>query len=113
MKYLLMICGDESRKLSADDIAFLVKGTDAWVTEMDGRGVRLQGDRLRPAADGRTARVRGGAVLVTDGPFAETTEQIAGYDIIECASLDEAVEVATKHPMASFGAVEVRPFWDE
>ena len=50
-------------------------------------------------------------MLIADGPFAETKEQIAGYDIIECADLDEAIEVAAKHPVARFGTIEVRPFW--
>jgi hypothetical protein len=50
-------------------------------------------------------------VLLTDGPFVETKEQIVGFDIIECADLDEALEVAAKHPVARFGMVEVRPFW--
>jgi hypothetical protein len=55
-------------------------------------------------------RVRDDQVLISDGPFAETKEQIAGYDVLECSSLAEAIEVAAKHPVASFGAVEVRPF---
>ena len=67
------------------------------------RGVRLQGDRLRPASDATTVRVRDGEVLIVDGPFAETKEQIAGFDILECADLDEAIEVAAKHPVARFG----------
>jgi hypothetical protein len=73
--------------------------------------VRLQGDRLRPISDATTVRVRDEEVLIVDGPFAETKEQIAGYDILECADLDEAIEVAAKHPVARFGAIEVRPFW--
>ncbi len=52
-------------------------------------------------------------MLISDGPFAETKEQIAGYDIIECTDLDEAIEVASKHPVAKFGSIEVRPFWTE
>jgi hypothetical protein len=57
--------------------------------------------------------MRGGDVLVADGPFAETKEQIAGFDIIECADLDEAIDVASRHPVARFGSIEVRPFWTE
>jgi len=52
-------------------------------------------------------------VLVADGPFAETKEQIAGFDIIECDDLDEAIDVASRHPVARFGSIEVRPFWTE
>jgi hypothetical protein len=51
--------------------------------------------------------------MLSDGPFAETKEQIAGFDVIECEDLDEAIEVASKHPVATFGAIEVRPFWEE
>ena len=67
---------------------------------MDRRGIRLQGNQLRPVSDATTVSVRGGEVLIADGPFAETKEQIAGYDIIDCADLDEAIEVASKHPVA-------------
>ena len=109
MKYMLLICHDESfnppETLGAE--------TDAWVEETERRGVRKTGDRLRPASDATTVRVREGKVLLTDGPFAETKEQIAGFDLIECADLDEALEVASRHPMAKAGMIEVRPFWNE
>jgi hypothetical protein len=62
-------------------------------------------------SDATTVRVRDAEVLLSDGPFAESKEQIAGFDIIECADLDEAIEVAAKHPVAAFGSIEVRPFW--
>jgi hypothetical protein len=54
--------------------------------------------------------VRNGETLVTDGPFAETKDAIAGFDVIECGSLDEALEIASNHPVATFGGVEIRPF---
>jgi hypothetical protein len=113
MKYLLLICSDESVQVSPDDDALIQRTTESWVAEMDGRGVRLEGNRLRQVTDATSVRVRGGEVLVTDGPFAEAKEQIAGYDVIECTDLDEAIEVASKHPMARFGMIEVRPFWEE
>ena len=111
MKYLLMICGDESAELTPEERADMASSTEAWVEEMDGRGVRQLGQRLRPVSDATTVRMRGGDLLVADGPFAETKEQIAGFDVIECADLDEAIEVASKHPVARFGTIEVRPFW--
>ena len=111
MKYLMLICVDESAVLSPAEVAGLPAATQAWVTEMDGSGVRLMGDRLRPVSDATTVRVRDAEVLVADGPFAETKEQIAGIDIIECADLDRAIEVAAKHPVARYGTIEVRPFW--
>jgi hypothetical protein len=111
MKYMLMICGDESVELTPGEAAAMGPDTESWVTEMDGRGVRLEGDRLRPVSDATSVRVRDAEVLIVDGPFAETKEQIAGFDIIECADLDEAIGVAAKHPMARHGVIEVRPFW--
>ncbi len=113
MKYMLMICIDESVELNEEEISAVQRGTESWVSEMDGRGVRRQGNRLRPVSDATTVRVRGGEVLLSDGPFAETKEQIAGYDVIDCENLDEAIEVAAKHPVAGFGTVEVRPFWED
>lgn len=111
MKYMLMICGDESVELTPEEEAAMGPDTESWVTEMDGRGVRLEGDRLRPVSDATSVRVRDTEVLIVDGPFAETKEQIAGFDIIECPDLDEAIGVAAKHPMARHGVIEVRPFW--
>ncbi len=113
MKYMLMICVDESIELGEQESVAVASSTESWVEEMGGRGVRLHGDRLRPVSDATTVRKRGGELLVSDGPFAETKEQIAGYDVIECADLDEAIEVASKHPVAGFGTIEVRPFWPE
>lgn len=105
---MLLITGDDTIHVEPADA-----NPEAWVAEMDRRGVRLQGDRLGLADSATTVRVRGGELSITDGPFAETKEQIGGYDIIECADLDEAIEIASKHPVAKFGAVEVRPFWTE
>ena len=103
MKYLLLMCADPTvQPDSVDDI-------EVWLNEVGSR--RLDGDRLQPVSDATSVRVRGGETLVTDGPFAETREHIGGYDVIECANLDEALEIAAKHPVAKFGTVEVRPFW--
>jgi hypothetical protein len=113
MEYMLMICRDESVAVSSGERHDIISATQAWVEEMDGRGVRVVGHALQPVSDATTVRVRGGDVLVADGPFAETKEQIAGFDVIECADLDEAIEVASKHPMARYGTIEVRPFWTE
>ena len=110
MKYMLMICRDESVELSPEERADVVSSTEAWVEEMDGRRVRLLGHALRRVSDATTVRARGGDVLVADGPFAERKEQIAGFDVIECADLDEALDVAGRHPVAKLGAIEVRPF---
>jgi hypothetical protein len=110
MTYLLLICMAENVQLSPEQSAAMGPATDAWVDEMDGRGVRREGRPLGPVREAAVVRVRDGETLVSDGPFAETKEQIAGYDVVECANLAEAIEVAAKHPVARFGAVEVRPF---
>lgn len=109
MRYMMMICLDESVETSPEE--GLDAETIAWVEEMEGRGVWRDGSRLRTTSDATTVRVRDDAVLLSDGPFAETKEQVAGYDLIECADLDEAIEVASRHPAAKFGTIEVRPFW--
>lgn len=82
-----------------------------WVDEMTRRGIRIAGDRLRPPEAATTVRVRDGEALITDGPFAESKEWIAGYDVVECADWDEAIEVASKHPMARYGRIELRRAW--
>jgi hypothetical protein len=81
-----------------------------WVAEAGAR--RLEGDRLRPVSDATTLWPKdGGGTFVSDGPFAESKEFIAGYDILECADMDEAVEIAARHPVAKYGAIELRPVW--
>ncbi|HEY7174292.1 MAG TPA: YciI family protein [Micromonosporaceae bacterium] len=108
MKYLFMICVDEPFTAEPGEL-----DPEPWVAEMEARKTRVTGDRLRPPADATTIRVRDGQVLLTDGPYVETKEQMGGFDIIECADLDEAIEIASKHPIARFGMIEIRPFWTE
>jgi hypothetical protein len=108
VRYVMLVCVDESVEVSEEEAL-----PTAWVEEMDGRGVRQLGSRLRPVSDATTVQVRGGEVLLSDGPFTETKEQIGGFDLIECKDLDEAIEVASKHPGAKFGTIEVRPLWED
>ena len=110
MHYLLFICSEPGGAPEPDrDIG---AETIAYVESMNARGVRLDiGAPLQPSTEATTVRVRNGATLLTDGPFAETREQIAGFDLIACDSLDEAIDVAARSPQASFGMVEVRPIW--
>jgi hypothetical protein len=112
MRYLLVICDDETEKLSPDEIR-VHPPMASWISEMDSRGVRRGGVRLRPSADATTVRVRDGELLLTDGPYAETKEQMGGFDLVECENLDEAIEIAARHPTAANGSIEVRPVWDE
>lgn len=82
---------------------------EQWVSEMDGRGVRSIGEMLWPPDKAVTVKRRGGDLIVTDGPFVETKEWIAGFDLIDCVDVDEAIEIASKHPMTRFGQIEIRP----
>jgi hypothetical protein len=93
---------------SADDLSI-----EQWLAEVDGNGKRVTGDILRPAGEAVTVSISHGQVLVTDGPFAETKEWIAGFDILDCESLDEAIAIAVRHPQANGGKIEVRPFWTD
>jgi len=107
MKYIMFVCVDPA----AEPYDPALDNIGEWVSEMDGRGVRLHGDRLKAVEDSFTVKRRQGETLVSDGPFAETKEWIAGYDMLECKNLDEAVSIAAKHPMARFGRIELRPVW--
>jgi hypothetical protein len=108
MKYLLFICADGLP--GPEDLAVMQREVPGWVEEMGGRGLRLLGRELDRPDTAATVRVHGGETLVTDGPFAETKEFIAGFDLLECADLDEAIEVAEKHPSSWFQTTEIRPF---
>jgi hypothetical protein len=107
MKYLLLICADPTVEPPAE-----VGDIDVWFEEIAKRGARLDGDRLQSPGTAKSVRMRRGSRLITDGPFAETKEVIAGYDVIECETEEQAIEIAGLHPVAAFGTVEVRPFWD-
>jgi hypothetical protein len=108
MKYMMFVCTDTEPETDES----LVPDIEVWVAENDKAGRRVSGSVLGAPSAATTVRVRGGEVLLTDGPFAETKEVIVGFDIIECADLDEAIAVASKHPMAYSGRLELRPFAD-
>ena len=107
MQYVMFVATDPDAEpfVPAED------NIGEWVDEMQARGVRVFGDRLRPVEDATLVRVRNGELLVTDGPFTESKEWIAGLDILECRDLDDAIEIASRHPMARFGRIELRPVW--
>jgi hypothetical protein len=109
MLCLLIICHDDSFVPGEA----LVAAIRAWDQEMDGRGVRRGGQPLRPPGDAVTVRVRDGKPQISPGPFAATAEKMAAYELLECADLDEAVRLASAHPMATAGTIEVRPVWEE
>ncbi len=110
MKFLMLVCAEENPD-ATEPAAEEEDDSFPWLEDVDARGIRLDGDRLAPTREARTVAVRDGEMLVSDGPFAETKEVICGYDVLECATLEEAVRVAAAHPVAAFGKIEVRPFW--
>ena len=79
--------------------------------KMGDRGIWQIGDQLAPPRRARSVRVRDGKTLVTDGPFVETKETVGGFDLLECESFEQAVEIAATHPLAEVGTIEVRPLW--
>jgi hypothetical protein len=114
MRYLLLICTDENAEAAAspDEGQAMMAEYMKFGEEMGARGVLTGGERLRPTTDATTVRVRDGEVLTSDGPFAETKEQMGGYYVVDCKDLDEAIEVASKIPGARHGSIEVRPIWE-
>ncbi|KAB2344486.1 hypothetical protein F8566_31670 [Actinomadura rudentiformis] len=106
MKYMMFVCTDAEPDPDPENRPDI----DVWVSENDASGRRLQGSALAPESAATTVRVRQGQLLLSDGPFAETQEVIVGFDLLECADLDEAIEVARAHPMAREGRLELRPF---
>jgi hypothetical protein len=80
-----------------------------WLDDLQARGKRVIGDQLAPPQRARTVRMRDDRAAVTDGPFVETKEAVGGFDLIEAEDIDEAVEIASRHPVAAFGSIEVRP----
>ena len=109
MRYMMLVVSDPEAADRPGDPA--VDDVQDWVNKHDASGKRLDGQRLHPPESATTIRRRGGELLVTDGPFTETREWIAGFDILECDDLDEAIAIASAHPMSAAGAVELRPFW--
>ena len=108
MKYMMFVCSDSE----PDDDTAEVPDIDEWVEGHDAAGRRLRGHVLAPADTATTVRVRRGEVLLSDGPYAEAKEVIFGFDLIECADLDEAIRMAAGHPMARGGRIEIRPLAD-
>jgi hypothetical protein len=116
MKYLLLVCWDAERMNGqTEPDSSTATGEDEegfpWVDDLRARGIWLTGDQLAPPRRARSVRVRGNKKMVTDGPFAETKEAVGGFDLLECGSFEEAIEIAASHPLAQVGTIEVRPLW--
>jgi hypothetical protein len=114
MKYLLLVCWDTERmnaRAEPDPADPQDEEGFPWLDDLQARDIWITGDQLAPPRRARSVRVRDGKPLVTDGPFTETKEAVGGFDLIECGSMEEAVEIAAGHPAAQGGTIEVRPLW--
>jgi hypothetical protein len=114
MQYLLLIYGSEAdaAKMTQAEGAIVMKEYGAFTQAIMGSGHYKGGNALQPVATATSVKVRDGKSLVTDGPFAETREQLAGYYLVNAANLDEATSIAARIPGAKVGTVEVRPIWE-
>jgi hypothetical protein len=113
MQYLLMIYQNEAEYAKLDPATGqkMLGEYQAFTQSIIGSGNFKAGDRLQPVSTATTVRVRDGKMLTTDGPFAETREQLGGYYLIEAKDLDEAIGIAARIPSARYGSIEVRPIW--
>jgi hypothetical protein len=109
VRYMLLIYDCDRPEPGDPRFPEALAAVNAFAAECRRRGAWVAGDPLQPVSTATTVRVRDGQTLVTDGPFAETREQLGGYYIVECRGLDEALELAALVPMAQVGSVEVRP----
>jgi hypothetical protein len=114
MRYLCLLYGDENRweKVTKAEMDALYAEYVAFTEDIKRSGHHLAGDPLYPTRAAATVRVRNGRVSATDGPFAETKEQLGGYFAIEAKDLNEAIQIASRIPAARTGSVEVRPIWE-
>jgi hypothetical protein len=111
VQYMLLIYGDQSQwgSMSEEEMGQVMQAYGTFTQELQDSGAMVAGDALQQTDTATTVRVRNDETLTTDGPFAETKEQLGGYYLVEADSLDEAIEWAAKIPGARHGSVEVRP----
>ncbi|MGH3099647.1 MAG: YciI family protein [Thermoleophilia bacterium] len=114
MKYLLTIYNDESgfADVTPEQVQQVMAAYEAFGREVTEAGVMLGGEGLQPSGTATTVKVRDGQTLTSDGPFADTREQLGGYYLLDCRDLDEAIGWAAKIPGAQNGTIEVRPVMD-
>jgi hypothetical protein len=113
MQYLLLIYSNEAELAGTAPtvLATMMAEYTEFTKGIIQAGQFKAGDRLKPTSAATTVRVRNGKVATTDGPFAETREQLGGYYLVEAKNLDEAIAMAARIPGARYGSVEVRPIW--
>jgi hypothetical protein len=113
MQYALLIYGEEPTEAVPEDLmAAEMDAYSAFTDHIRGRDAYTGGEALLPTATATTVRVRDGQTLTTDGPFAETKEQLGGFYLVEAADIDQAIAYAAMIPGAAHGSVEVRPVFD-
>jgi hypothetical protein len=111
MQYLLLIYGDEAR-MSDDEMGGDMAAWNAYTDWLVAQGWMRGGDALQPTSEATSVTTRSGERVVTDGPFAETKEQLGGYYLLEVANVDDAIEAAGRCPAAAYGTIELRPIAD-
>jgi hypothetical protein len=111
MKFMLLLWGDEGQwaDMSEEEAAAEMERWNDYSNQLIAAGAMVSGEGLQASPTSKTLRVENGEQVVTDGPFAETKEQLGGFYVIECASMDEALDWAAKVPSAEQGSTEVRP----
>jgi hypothetical protein len=112
MRYALLIYTDESVELPPEEQNAVSEAYSAYTNEVRERGIMQAGEALQSTSTASTVRVRDGETMISDGPFAETKEQLGGFYLLECKDLDEAIEYAAKIPASARGSIEVRPIWE-
>lgn len=115
MKYMLLMYASESEapEYTPEEYQVVAQAWQALDKEARAAGVLVSDSGLAPVTDATTVRIRNGKTLTTDGPFAETYEQLAGYFLFDCKDLDEAINWAARIPMAKYGSIEIRPTWSQ
>lgn len=114
MQYLLLIYSNEAQdaQRTAEEGEANMQAYYAYTNELRESGAMVGGEALHPTSSATTVRVRDGKTSSTDGPFAETKEQLGGYYMVNCDNLDEAIQWAAKIPGAKDGSIEIRPVWE-
>ena len=113
MQYLMMLYAEEAglANVTPDEMQKVMADFNDFTNDVKAKNIYVGSNRLRPVASATSVRVRDGKTIMTDGPFAETKEQLGGYYLLDCKDLDEAIGYAAKIPGALWGTVEVRPVW--
>jgi hypothetical protein len=115
MRYVLLIYVSEEvvANMPQAEREAHFQGYGMFEGEVQQRGIKTGGAPLQPISNSTTVRIRDGQTMITDGPFAETKEQLAGFYVLECRDLDEAIALAGKMPDAKYGAIEIRPVFEK